>query len=308
MKGSRLVFNLASLVVLTLAASSLAQAQATRTFISGTGDDNNPCSRTAACKTFAGALAKTNDGGEIDVLDPVGGGTMLINKSVTIDGGGTYASINASGTNAIIVNDLNAVVTIRNLSLNGATTGLVGVKILAAKSVTIENCSIFKFRSGTGRAISDERTVAGSKLTVINTTINDNAGNAVVVLPTTATSGVSAVFDNVRVFDNTTSGFFFGLGAKATIKNSFVTTNGNAGVQAADANTKVNIVDTVLSNNSIGVFGGGGASVTRLTRCTVTENGTGVQTQTGGIVESFGDNNIRGNNAGNAGVQGVGQI
>jgi hypothetical protein len=308
MKGTRFIFNLVALVALTLTASAFAQAQASRTFISGTGDDNNPCSRTAACKTFSGALGKTNDGGEIDVLDPVGGGTMLINKSVTIDGGGTYASINATGTTAIIVNDLNAVVTIRNLSLNGGTTGLVGVKILAAKSVTIENCSIFKFRGSPGRAISDERNVAGGKLTVINTTINDNGANAVVVLPTTGASGVSAIFDTVRVFDNGVSGFFFGLGAKATIKNSFVTTNGNAGVQAADANTKVNIVDTVLSNNSIGVFGGGGASVTRLTRCTVTENGTGVQTQTGGVVESFGDNNIRGNNAGNAGVTGIGQI
>jgi hypothetical protein len=308
MKGSRLVFNLLALVALTLAAGSFAQAQNSRSFVSGSnGDDNNPCSRTAPCRTFAGALSKTNDGGEIDVLDPDGGGTMFINKSVTVDGGGTFASILASG-NGVTVNDPNAVVTLRNLSINGNTTGLNGVKILSAKSVTIENCSIFKFRSGTGRAISDERTAAGSKLTVINTTMNDNAGNAVVVLPGTGTSGVSAVFDNVRVFDNTVSGFFFGLGAKATIKNSFITTNVNAGVQAADANTKVNIVDTVISNNGIGVFGGGGASVTRLTRCTVTENNSGVQTQTGGIVESFGDNNIRGNNSNNAGVTGVGQI
>jgi hypothetical protein len=309
MKGSRLVFNLVALVVLTLAAGSLAQAQNSRSFISGVGDDGNPCSRTAPCKTFSAAISHTADGGEIDVLDPVGGGAFSANKSVTVDGGGTYASI-LTGGNGVLVNDTTgaAVVTIRNLSINGNTTGLNGVRILSAKSVTIENCSIFKFRAGTGRAISDERTAAGSKLTVINTTMNDNAGNAVVVLPGTGTSGVSAVFDNVRVFDNTVSGFFFGLGAKATIKNSFITTNVNAGVQAADANTKVNIVDTVISNNGIGVFGGGGASVTRLTRCTITENNSGVQTQTGGIVESFGDNNIRGNNSNNAGVTGVGQI
>jgi hypothetical protein len=254
------------------------------------------------------------------VLDPAGYGAITLNKSVTIDGGGTFASILASGITAVLVNDSatpnpgTAVVTLRNLSLNGGTTGITGVRILSGKSVTVENCQIFKFRgiggTNAGRAISDERNVAGGKLTVINTTINDNGANAVVVLPTSGTSGVTAVFDGVRVFDNGVSGFFFGLGAKATIKNSFITTNGNAGVQAADANTKVNIVDTVISNNAIGVFGGGGASTTRLTRCTITENGTGFQTQTGGVVESFGDNNIRGNNAGNgpAGLAGVGQI
>ncbi|HJU54587.1 MAG TPA: right-handed parallel beta-helix repeat-containing protein [Pyrinomonadaceae bacterium] len=307
MKGSRFVFNLVALVALTLTASSFAQAQASRTFVSGVGDDINPCSRTAPCKTFAGAISKTADGGEIDVMDPGGFGGVTITRSVTIDGGGTFASILSSG-NGVTVNDSDAVVTLRNLSINGNTTGSIGVRIVSAKSVTIEGCQIFKFRGTTGRAISDERTAAGGKLTVINTTINDNGANAVVILPGSGTSGVTAVFDNVRVFDNNTSGFFFGLGAKATIKNSFITTNGNAGIQAADANTKVNVVDTVISNNAIGVFGGGGASVTRLTRCTITENGTGVQTQTGGVVESFGDNNIRGNNAGNAGVSGVGQI
>src|SRR5438477_3797204 len=47
-------------------------AQATRTWVSGVGDDVNPCSRTAPCKTFAGAISKTAGGGEIDVLDPGG--------------------------------------------------------------------------------------------------------------------------------------------------------------------------------------------------------------------------------------------
>jgi Right handed beta helix region len=312
MKGSRFIFNLVALVALTLTASSFAQAQATRTFVSGGGDDNNPCSRTAPCKTFSGALVKTADGGEIDVIDSGPYGTISTSKSITIDGGGNFAGILASGTNGVIVNGTDVVVTLRNLSINGGTTGNIGVRIVSAKSVTIEGCQIFKFRGtgGTtaGRAISDERTAAGSKLTVTNTTINDNSANAVVVLPVSGTSGVTAVFDNTRIFDNGITGLFAGGGAKVTVKNSTITANGNAGIQAADANTKVNVVDTVLSHNGIGVFGGGGASVTRLTRCTVTDNGTGVQTQTGGVVESFGDNNIRGNNAGNGGVTGVGQL
>src|ERR1700684_962743 len=102
-----------------------AHAQATRTWISGVGDDANPCSRTAPCKTFAGAISKTAAGGEIDVIDPGGFGTVTITKAITIDGAGTQASILASGTNGINVNaGVNDAVIIRNLSINGAGTTL----------------------------------------------------------------------------------------------------------------------------------------------------------------------------------------
>ena len=94
----------ATLRILTCAAfvltfSSLAQAQATRTWVSGVGNDVNPCSRTAPCKTFAGAISKTADKGEIDALDPGGFGTVTITKNITIEGQGTLASILAAGTN-----------------------------------------------------------------------------------------------------------------------------------------------------------------------------------------------------------------
>src|SRR3954463_13269400 len=90
----------AAVACLFLLATAPAQAQATRTWVSGTGDDVNPCSRTAPCKTFAGAISKTAAGGEIDVLDPGGFGTVTIAKAITIDGGGFLAS----GTNGINVN------------------------------------------------------------------------------------------------------------------------------------------------------------------------------------------------------------
>src|ERR1700745_2070317 len=81
-----------------------AQAQATRTWVSGVGDDANPCSRTAPCKTFAGAISKTADSGEIDCLDPGGFGAVTITKSVTIDCGGTFGSVLVSGTSGIVIN------------------------------------------------------------------------------------------------------------------------------------------------------------------------------------------------------------
>jgi hypothetical protein len=81
-----------------------AHAQATRTWVSGVGDDANPCSRTAPCKTFAGAIAKTAPGGEIDALDPGGFGALTITKSITIDGGGgQVASALVAGTNGFVV-------------------------------------------------------------------------------------------------------------------------------------------------------------------------------------------------------------
>src|SRR5437762_9919114 len=103
-----------------------AQAQATRTWVSGVGDDANPCSRTAPCKTFAGAISKTAVGGEIDALDPGGFGTLTITKSITIDGTGTFASILAASTIGFIINipsgtaDAARAVRLRGLSINGA--------------------------------------------------------------------------------------------------------------------------------------------------------------------------------------------
>src|SRR5256714_2917857 len=101
-------FTIKLLVIATflLAFASIAQAQATRTWVSGVGDDVNPCSRTAPCKTFAGAISKTFINGEIDCLDPGGFGTVTITKSMTIDGGtgSGWASILASGVTGVNIN------------------------------------------------------------------------------------------------------------------------------------------------------------------------------------------------------------
>src|ERR1700724_2318161 len=97
--------------------SSAAQAQATRTWVSGVGDDVNPCSRTAPCKTFAGAISKTASGGEINAIDSGGFGGVTITKPMTIDGGYVMASDLNAGTNGIVINTsgANDVVTLRNL-------------------------------------------------------------------------------------------------------------------------------------------------------------------------------------------------
>src|SRR5918911_327250 len=143
MNKVRLTLNIFAALVFTLLVSSIAQAQATRTWVSGVGDDVNPCSRTAPCKTFAGAISKTAAGGEIDALDDGGFGTVTITKSITIDGGGHIASILGAGTNGVNVNDIatatpgTIVVRLRNLTINGVGTGLVGVRFLSGASLIL---------------------------------------------------------------------------------------------------------------------------------------------------------------------------
>jgi len=122
--------HLFAALFITCAFGTLAQAQAPRTWVSGVGDDLNPCSRTAPCKTFAGAHSKTANCGEIDALDPAGYGTVTITKSLTIDGTGTLASILASNATGISINvGSSDVVTIRGLTIDGNCNGINGIKV-----------------------------------------------------------------------------------------------------------------------------------------------------------------------------------
>src|SRR5689334_24956046 len=145
--------SILGIAFMVFASAGSANAQ-TRTWVSGVGNDANPCSRTAPCKTFAGAISKTAAGGEIDCLDPGGFGTVTITKSITIDGtnGAGFGSILASGTNGVNVNDSatatpgTIIVTLRNLSIQGAGTGFDGVRFTSGKFVNVEHCTISGFR------------------------------------------------------------------------------------------------------------------------------------------------------------------
>src|SRR5438270_13957634 len=148
MNKTRFTLKALTFLVVTLACASAAHAQATRTCVSGVGDDANPCSHTAPCKTFAGAISEAADGGEIDCVDPGGFGTVTITKSITIDGGGTFGSILAAGTNGVNVNDSGSgapntkIVRLRNISIQGFGTGFVGINYTSAKALYVENCEI----------------------------------------------------------------------------------------------------------------------------------------------------------------------
>ena len=169
MKSLRFSLKLVVLLAILSSSALLAQAQATRTWVAaqGTGDDANPCSRTAPCLTFAGAISKTNGGGEIDVIEPGSYGSVTINKAITIDGGtgaGWAGILATNGDTAITVNTNgdHANVILRNLTLNGARQagngGAVGISLIKAGQLHIENVNIENFDT-TGISIAGADTI-----------------------------------------------------------------------------------------------------------------------------------------------------
>jgi hypothetical protein len=278
---------------------STAHAQATRTWVSGVGDDANPCSRTAPCKTFAGAISKTASGGEIDALDPGGFGAVTITKSITIDGNGTFASILAAFTNGIIINGAGITVTLRGLSINGGGTGFIGVRILAASKVFIERSVIAGFQVGTGRGVSDERTSGSFFMT--DTIVKNNSQSGVVFVMPAGGTGVKGSFDNCRFEGNGNGGLVLSGGAIVSVKDSVTTGNTQAGFFADNGGTlaaQLNLQDCISANNGQGITVQAGGTV-RISRVQVTNNTTGLNPSGGGLISSYGTNNITANGAGN---------
>lgn len=297
--------RLLSITLLVLGLAVSAQGQATRTWVSGVGDDANPCSRTAPCKTFAGAISKTAAGGEISVLDPGGYGALTITKSITIDGQSQIASILPGAGNGININAaLTDRVHIRNIQINGAGSGAVGIKIFAAANVVIENVDISNIRGGgaNSRGIQIATTAASPHITrvnVINSRIR-NISNFGIASEPTGTGTVNLTVAGCSIMDNDFSAIDLDRNTKATVTDTIMTnSSGGAGVFAEQGSVEVNIHDSVMSNNAFGVFcGNGGAPIVRIFNSQVVGNTTDGLEIVSGTVESHGNNAIRGN-AGN---------
>jgi hypothetical protein len=305
-------FTIKVLVIATFvfAFTSIAQAQATRTWVSGVGDDVNPCSRTAPCKTFAGAISKTAAGGEIDALDPGGFGAVTVTKSITIDGtyGGGFGSILASATNGVNVNDSataspgTIVVTLRKLSINGAgtTLGVNGVNFTSGKAVNVENCNIFNF-SSTGINVNVNN-AATAELTVTDTRIYNitGAGKGINLNQGNAAAQAIAMIDGCT-FQKTGTGVFLGERTRGGVRNSTFSNNTNGLVaQAPTSNdAQANIDNCFFTYGSVGIQAGSGNTTLRVTRSTITQNSTGINLA-GGSAFSNGNNAVFGNSGGEA--------
>jgi hypothetical protein len=310
MKKFRMITNALAITVFTFAFASLAQAQATRTWVSGVGNDADPCSRTAPCKTFAGAISKTAAGGEIDVLDPGGFGAVTITKSITIDGtyGAGFGSILASATNGVNVNDGatgspgTIVVTLRRLSINGAgtTLGVTGVNFTSGKAVNIENCNIFNFSSTGINASFSAAQAFSPQVTVTNTRIYNITGSGKGINLTHAAAGqqVTAMIDGCTI-QKTATGAFFGERTRGGVRDSIFSHNTNGLIaQAPTSNdSEVNIDNCFFTYGSVGIQAGSGSTTLRVTRSTITQNSTGINL-TGGSAFSNGNNAVFGNTGG----------
>jgi len=309
--SKRFTLNILATLVVFLAATVAAQAQATRTWVSGVGDDVNPCSRTAPCKTWAGAISKTFINGEIDALDPGGYGTLAITKSITIDGGtgAGWGSTLASGTNgftiniAVNANDPLRQVFLKHLSINGAgasgtvgtRTGINGVNYIQGLQVMIEDCQIFNF----GTAGINVNLAASGSLNVQRTTID---GNQVGVKLTTTSGTLNSDITDSVIQNSTSNGLETNAGT-VNISNSKIIRNGGAGLRAQGAiGTVMNVNDCTITNNTGGGIQTATAQATaRANNNAVNRNGTGLL-NTAGVFETCKNNKVRGNTTDTSGV------
>jgi hypothetical protein len=305
MSKLRFTFNMLALALFALTIAATTQAQ-TRTWVSGVGDDLNPCSRTAPCKTYAGAISKTADKGEISTLDPGGFGAVTITKNITIDGttGAGFGSILASGVNGVNVNDSatatpgTIVVTLRNLSINGAfTTAGSGIRFTSGKTLIVEDCDISGFTgTGTpGKGISVDLTTSNRNVFIKDTNIT----NCTTGVRIATTSGiVAAVLDNVNIdaVGNQvagTTGVELAAGGFAVIRDSTISRFQNGINNTGGANSGASVIGSTLFSNVTGI--NAGASTARSSTSSYLLNTTGVALTAGGAFNSGCDNFFNGN-------------
>ena len=312
----------AAAVIAALTLVSPASAQATRTWISGVGDDVNPCSRTAPCKTFAGAIAKTAAGGEIDTLDPGGFGAVTVTKAITLANEGVgEAGILVAGTNGITVNcatDPTCTVVVRGLVIDGGPIGsnsLSGIRFVAGKSLIVQNCVIRNFTGGSPNGYGiffNPSATQAMYLFVEDTTLSNNgpaggSGGNLFVQP----SGSGAISVEVRNTYAINGGFGFGsdatnmtaatgAGISMTVMDSAASGNANAGVVAINAagnvaNT-INVNHVVVSNNGVGFNSKNAGSNVLFGNSVVT--GNAVEYKNTGAMTTYGNNQRNNNGAG----------
>jgi hypothetical protein len=282
--------------------AAIANAQATRTWVSGVGDDVNPCSRTAPCKTFAGAISKTAEGGEIDALDPGGFGTITITKAMTIDGthGSGFGSIlNTGGIAGVTVNITtgthvnDAVVILRSLYIQGASQspqagGTNGIRVLKGDRVFVFDCHI---ENQTTTGITSSLTSTNGGVFVRDTEFS-NVNTAISMTATGGTASVEA--DNIHVGGNT-NGIVLNSGAFGIVTNSFFARNlGGSAIQTGSGTT-MTVSHCQFHTNTTAMNALAGSNI-RANECELYDNSNGFAGVASSII-SGGNNKLGGNAA-----------
>jgi len=278
------------LLITVLSLPLIASAQATRTWVSAVGDDVNPCSRTAPCKTFAGAIFKTSVGGEINVLDPGGFGAVTISKSITIDAGQQFGSILAPSVTGIIINitaatDSAKTVRLRGLAINGVGTAVDGIRIAAARQVFIEDVLVEGVSQHGINVIAP-----GVYVSVARSTIRNAAKFGINVEPPGPTSTASLAMESTSV-STCQAGLFAGRGTIATVRDSAFLHN-ETGVASQESD--VALVECMVAHGDRGLMARANSAI-RISLTTVTRNQTGLVVTSGGKIISFKNNIVHGN-------------
>ena len=285
-----------------------AQAQAIRTWVSGVGDDANPCSRTAPCKTFAGAISKTAAGGEINCLDPGGFGGVTITKAMTISCEIGTGGVLVAGTNGITVSAATTdVIVLNGLDIQGTGTGLTGISIAQAAAVHVQHCRIANFRSGaaTGIVFAPPAGTTG-ELFVSDSIISENGAGTTsggIIVKPAGTGVAQATITRVLVDNNTvgiqTDGTGSTGGIHLTVTDSTISGNTNAGIHAISvAGSATSIIfanRTVSVSNGTGYLADGSGALVFLNNTVATANSTGVNAVNSGLTFSYKNNAINGN-------------
>ncbi len=280
-----------ALVLVSMSATSFvtpALAQATRTWVSGVGDDVNPCSRTAPCKTFPGAISKTAAGGEINVLDPGGFGGVTITKSITISSEGFEAGVLVAGTNGITVNTQSTdVVILRGLDIEGLGSGINGISFIGAGTLHVEKSVIHHF---TQNGINFAPSSGNTQLFVTDSIIRENGNSptvAGILIRPTSTATVSFKIDRSEI-ENNTAGLRVDTSApggmvRGVFHDSIAAGSVNNGVTAVSGASVAQIMidhSSVAGNNN-GIVVNGGAATINTTYSSITGNNNGM-VQNGG--------------------------
>jgi Right handed beta helix region len=291
MKILGLLLAVCSAMIMAALCAESANAQATRTWVSGVGDDANPCSRTAPCKTFAGAISKTLAGGEIDALDPGGFGTLTITQAITIDGGeGQVASILADSTPGITISAGSAdQVILRNLAINGEATGTNGINFVSGHSLSVEHCTIMNFSSF---GINFQPTKHAS-LILTDSNLEANVGGALIGSATTGVSHLTAIRSS---FHRSGFGVMAAQNSDIQISSSLIASNTGDGVQANGAAAQVTLSSTTITKNVGDGVHALNSGIVRMSNNTVSLNlSTGLLAESGGQILTFSNNWVAGN-------------
>ena len=306
----------AAMVAVALA-SSPAHALLNRAFVSGKGVDSAACGTAASpCRT----LQFVHDtiisaGGEVDILDPAGYGSLAITKplSVVNDGVGTAGiQAAAAGNGVTITVAAGETVHLRGLTIEGAGASSNGIVFDGAGTLDVANCVIRHFTSD-GILL---RPNAASEFSITDTIVADNGGNGIEI-GLLGTASVKGAIDRVSTMNNAVANMGFngnGSGVSGTIAvtvSDSIATNGSNGIfvsAGGTAKVDVSLRGVVSAHNGNGISGGtsqSGTATVRLAHSVITGNSTGVNLPASLTVLSFGDNDIDGNTTNTSAALGV---